>query len=383
MINYLYNRISKRLLAAVFLLFATFLPTFTFAQVTTHGGGTGLVDVSSGSIPFGSVFNIRLATSSAFQFNNAASRLTVTYASTTGISTTYASSTNYLGANLATCTTTNALTWSAGFFGCVAIPQGTVTSVTATNPLFSTGGATPVISTIFGTTTTWGLGNNGVIMTGATGIPFSIATSSALALSITGNAATVTTNANLTGVVTSVGNATSIASSTIFAGVAGWLPYFSAANTLTSTSSIFLSTASFFGIASSTPFSRLSVGTGLASSSITVAEFKYGFNGNEGTTTAKTLDCNASNQLAYPMGGSATTLTLSNMTPGKKCIVVVQNPSFAAGALTWAVPSGFVLHWTGTTAPTQTTSANAMDVWSFLTTQGSSSMQIIGAMTPW
>lgn len=370
--------IKKILLFAVsaFILSA---PLGVLAQVTTHGGGTGLIDVSSGSIPFGSVFNIRLATSSAFQFNNSASRLTVTYASTTGISTAYASSTNYLGANLATCTTTNALTWSAGFFGCVAIPQGTVTSVTATNPLFSTGGATPVISTIFGTTTTWGLGNNGVIMTGATGIPFSIATSSALALSITGNAATVTTNANLTGVVTSVGNATSIASSTIFAGVAGWLPYFSAANTLTSTSSIFLSTASFFGIASSTPFSRLSVGTGIASSSITVAEYKYGFNGNVATSTTMQVDCNASTQVAVPMGSGATTLTIVGMTPGKTCRVVVQNPSFAAGAITWAVPTGFILKWVGGTSPSQTTTANASDVWSFVATQGSSTIAIFGA----
>ncbi len=42
----------------------------------------------------------------------------------------------------------------------------------------------------------------------------SIATSSPISMSITGNAATVTTNANLTGVITSSGNATSIASQT-------------------------------------------------------------------------------------------------------------------------------------------------------------------------
>lgn len=94
-----------------------------------------------------------------------------------------------------------------------------VTGVTATNPLFSTGGPTPNITTIFSTTSTWGLGNNGIVMTGATGFPFVVATSSPVNLNISGNAATVTTNANLTGVITSVGNTTSYGSQS--AGVLG------------------------------------------------------------------------------------------------------------------------------------------------------------------
>lgn len=54
---------------------------------------------------------------------------------------------------------------------------GGVTSVTATNPLFSSGGTTPNITTIFSTTTTFGLGNNGFLVFGPTGIPFSAASS--------------------------------------------------------------------------------------------------------------------------------------------------------------------------------------------------------------
>ena len=69
---------------------------------------------------------------------------------------------------------------------------GSVTGVTASYPLASSGGTTPNITTAFGTTTSWGIGNNGLVMTGATGIPFVTATSSAIALSITGNAGTVT-----------------------------------------------------------------------------------------------------------------------------------------------------------------------------------------------
>lgn len=135
------------------------------------------------------------------------------------------------------------------------------------------------------------------------------------------------------------------------------------------------------GVGSSTPFSALSVGTGAASSSITVAEYKYGKSGNVATSTAQNIDCNASTQIAEPIGTSATTLTLINMTPGKKCIVVVQNPGAAAGAITWAVQSGAILKWAGGTVPTQTLTANAMDIWSFLATQGSSTIQINGAQS--
>lgn len=71
---------------------------------------------------------------------------TFTNSSTTFASFGYASSTLYFGANLATCTGTNALTWTGGIFGCQAQPQGTVTSVTGTWPVISSGGATPAIS---------------------------------------------------------------------------------------------------------------------------------------------------------------------------------------------------------------------------------------------
>lgn len=60
---------------------------------------------------------------------------------------------------------------------CTAAAVGTVTSVTATYPILSTGGATPVLSTAFGTTTAWGMGTNGFVVTGATGIPFTTASS--------------------------------------------------------------------------------------------------------------------------------------------------------------------------------------------------------------
>lgn len=142
-----------------------------------------------------------------------------------------------------------------------------------------------------------------------------------------------------------------------------------------------------FGIGSTTPFSRLSIGTGAASSSITVAEYKYGITGNVATSTTANIDCNASTQIAWPMGTGAATLTLINLTPGKTCRVFVQNPNAAAGAITWAVPLGFVLHWigggAGNTAPTQTTTANFGDMWSFAASAGSSTIQVLGAQSVW
>lgn len=133
------------------------------------------------------------------------------------------------------------------------------------------------------------------------------------------------------------------------------------------------------GVGSSTPFSTLSVGTGAASSSITVAEYKYGKPGNVATSTAANIDCNATNQVAWPIGVSASTLTLINLTPGKVCRVIIQNPNAAAGAITWAVPSGFILKWAGGTQPSQTTGANLVDAWNFMTTAGSSTNEVLGA----
>lgn len=136
----------------------------------------------------------------------------------------------------------------------------------------------------------------------------------------------------------------------------------------------------FVGIASSTPFSRLSIGTGIASSSVTVAEYHFG-SPNIATSTAAQIDCRTSNQQHWGIGASATTLTLVGLTPGQTCRVIIENAGQTAGALTWAVPSGYQLYWSGGTVPTQTTTGFKQDVWSFIVTQASSTMAVLGAMT--
>lgn len=86
------------------------------------------------------ILHLASTTMQAFTFTNA----TGTNATTTNLFATTASTTNLFGSGLASCSGANALSWVAGLFGCVAIPQGTVTAVTGTaNRITSTGGATP------------------------------------------------------------------------------------------------------------------------------------------------------------------------------------------------------------------------------------------------
>lgn len=79
---------------------------------------------------------------------------------------------------------------------------GTVTAVTGTYPIISSGGATPIISTGFGTSSTIGIGNNLFLYTNANGVIVGAASSS-LAIPSTGLANTTVTagsytNTNLT-----------------------------------------------------------------------------------------------------------------------------------------------------------------------------------------
>lgn len=101
---------------------------------------------------------------------------------------------------------------------------GTVTAVTGTSPVVSSGGTTPAISLAasYGDTQNPYASKTANFVlaapNGSVGVPTFRAVVAAdiptLNQNTTGNAATVTTNANLTGAVTSVGNATSLGSFT-------------------------------------------------------------------------------------------------------------------------------------------------------------------------
>lgn len=180
-------------------------------------------------------------------------------------------------------------------------------------------------------------------------------------------------------------NAAEVATTSLYSGTVGMLPYFSGTGALVGTSSLTLTTGGLFGIGSTTPWAWLSIspnGTAApafaigSSSSQTqfqvtsggqtgVCESKYGYGPTAATSTTITLDwINTCNTVTINIGNAATTVTLinattSNMTGSRK-LVEVCNPTQAAGAITWKG-----VEWIGGTTPSQTTTSNQCDDWSF------------------
>lgn len=138
-------------------------------------------------------------------------------------------------------------------------------------------------------------------------------------------------------------------------------------------------------IGSSSPWSRFTLDNGnlgIASSSITVGQRTVA------TSTSQSVDCRDSNTIYVSLGTGATTITLAPMVGGQSCVVAVSNPNATGGAITWATTASQQLNWTGGTVPTQTTTANKMDLWSFkaisLPTGATTTPKTVinGAMTP-
>lgn len=132
------------------------------------------------------------------------------------------------------------------------------------------------------------------------------------------------------------------------------------------------------GVSSSTGMNAVSIGATTTYASIAVAENVVA------TSTAMTIDWTKSNQQNIQIGASATAVGFDKAsTTGQTLRLLVCNGAVTAGALTFASP----ILWSGGTAPTQTTTANKCDVWSFIVTQGTStnaapSPRILGAQTP-
>lgn len=98
------------------------------------------------------------------------------------------------------------------------------------------------------------------------------------------------------------------------------------------------------------------------------------------TSSAPTLDWNNTpNQILYRIGTAATTIGFNNAsTTGMTKRITVCNPGGTAGAITWSVNT---IRWVGGTIPTQTTTANKCDVYSFIVTAGTSTTVILGAQS--
>lgn len=133
-------------------------------------------------------------------------------------------------------------------------------------------------------------------------------------------------------------------------------------STLTN-SSIFNFNGTNVGIGSTTPSETLVVNGGILGTENKVA-----------TSTSINVDFSASNQTLIQNGGAGLTVTIKNFMSGQAERVVVCNPASTAGTVTWATSPANKLLWPAGTAPTQTTTANKCDVYTFTVTQASSTV---------
>lgn len=141
-----------------------------------------------------------------------------------------------------------------------------------------------------------------------------------------------------------------------------------------------------FGIGTTTPTGLFSLGaSGLTTPAFIVGSSTanyFGINNAGGillnenrpaTSTAITLNWAATGPtINYRIGNAATTITLINATTslyvGSRKLVTICNGAETAGAVTWRG-----VEWAGAAVPTQTTTANVCDVWSFFITSATSS----------
>lgn len=137
-------------------------------------------------------------------------------------------------------------------------------------------------------------------------------------------------------------------------------------------SNLFYDSTNFrLGINTATPGISLDVATG------TIAAREY--NWSTATSTTMSIDWKRANTQKVLISTAAVTITHVNATTtlGAKITLIVCNSGSVAGAITWGNP----IYWAGGTAPTQTTTANKCDVWSFMSTSATSTNVIFGSAT--
>jgi hypothetical protein len=135
--------------------------------------------------------------------------------------------------------------------------------------------------------------------------------------------------------------------------------------------------ASYFnfnvGIASTAPMTSLGIATG----TILVAEFKPA-----ATSTTQTVNWLNGTQQILKLGTAAITLTFTGNAVGQTLRLVTCAPdSGTMGTITWPA----AVRWAGGAAPTQTTTAQHCDIYSFINTHATSTVAgagvILGAQT--
>lgn len=263
--------------------------SFTYASITVNGKGL-ITAAASGAAPTGTVTTVSVASANGF------------------------------AGTVATATTTPAITLSTTITG---VLKGNGTAISAASDGTDYLSSTTGITVSQGTGQTLGTTTNRLTKLWAT----DITVTNPITGSITGNAATVTTNANLTGAVTSSGNATSLGS-------------FSSANLLGALTD--------------------ETGTGKA-----VFASKPTFIGTVQTVTAmgaQAIDGSAGNVFTRTLAAGET-FTQSNFTTGQFFIVEVTQGSGTTFTVTWF--SGVTWVTSGATAPVQTTTSSGITTYGF------------------
>lgn len=162
--------------------------------------------------------------------------------------------------------------------------------------------------------------------------------------------------------------------------------------TLGGTSDIFNVASSTGGLATSTyltvnAYGNVGIGTSSPTTKLSVSGSIYSVENVPATTTSISVNlATTSNQILVQLGTSATTITLDNILAGMGTRIVTCNPNASAGAVTFTTNPAGLLLWTGGTVPTQTTTANKCDIWTFTATQATSTsarnVKIFGAQVP-
>jgi len=293
--------------------------------------------------------------------------------STTLGSFSYASSTQYFGAGLTTCNSSNFLQWSGGSFGCgTPSGSGTVTSVVAgagfqNQGLNITGSGTLVGA--FATSATPVLGGLpyytgvgdattpaklGSVATSSIAVGNGLSSSGTLGSQVGGTASTISINS--TGLSTNAlvtWNGTNL--------VATGTPQLTVGKILATTTTATSTFAGAIGVGTTSPVSKF-----------VVAGAILGTENKPATSTSMTIDFSTYNQHVVQLGTSATTLTLTGLYAGQAVRIPVCNPGSTASTVTWATSPAGLLLWPGGTVPTQTTTANKCDIYTFTVTQATS-----------
>ena len=240
------------------------------------------------------------------------------------------------------------LTYNAtdGYWSNVNLTDGTAISITET-----TGGAVTIDNT--GVTSLTGTTDEIDVSTSTGAVTLSLPAT--INADTTGNAATVTTNANLTGHITSTGNAAILGS-------------FTSAQLATALSdetgtgaAVFAGSPTFTGTVVAAAISA--TGT-LDLNNNNIQEVKTAtFNGeidDGNSSTADTIDFGTGNNHKSTMTGACTYTFTAPAGPASLVLRLIQDATGSRVA-TWPA----TVKWSGGTAPTLTTTANAIDIVTF------------------